>query len=413
MVLASVAASRRLGPRQAASYARFSSDKQDPRSITDQQRECRAAAERDGLTISPELAFSDQGISGARHDRAGLDALLASARAGHITDVYFESLSRLARASIINVSALYEFVHSLNVRVVSIRDGIDTTANQNWEYIAAILGIQNEQYLRNLATQVHRGQTGVVLDGFSVGDYPYGYISRPVVDPDKIRTAKNAKLLMQYDIDPAQSDWVKQIYEWFTVDKQSISWISRQLNERQVPRGNRAKLGHWSTSSVRSILQNEKYIGRWTWGKLKNHRNPLTGKQTQRLRSPGDDGYIERLLPDLAIVDAETFAIAADRLSANRKRVEKRKTITNGSSTIRGAFSGAAAQMADLQPRHLLSHNVRCGECGSFFTVCGRNSRYMGCDRFIHGAVLIFLEEADDQTLLGVWLTSFWDAIGS
>ncbi len=89
-VLASVMTQRR-----PASYSRFSSDHQNARSITDQQRKCRDRAQTDRLTICPALEFFDEAMSGANPDRAGFDKMLAAARAGLISDLYVESLSRL------------------------------------------------------------------------------------------------------------------------------------------------------------------------------------------------------------------------------------------------------------------------------------------------------------------------------
>lgn len=47
------------------SYARFSSENQDEKSIADQQRKCRDRAQREGDLILPELEFRDEAVSGA------------------------------------------------------------------------------------------------------------------------------------------------------------------------------------------------------------------------------------------------------------------------------------------------------------------------------------------------------------
>jgi hypothetical protein len=91
-----------------ASYTRYSSDLQSERSITDQQRKCRDRAERDGCEISSDLEFADEAISGAKHDRAAFEALMAAARAGRIKNLYIENLSRLARDSVLTQQTLRE-----------------------------------------------------------------------------------------------------------------------------------------------------------------------------------------------------------------------------------------------------------------------------------------------------------------
>ena len=162
-----------------ASYSRFSSDLQTDRSISDQQRKCRDAAERLGLIISPALEFKDEAVSGAKHVREGFDGMLLAARNGQIQTLTIESLSRLARDSVLTMQTLRELVYVHKVRFLSIDDGIDTSRGDSWELVAAIMGIQNEQYLKALSKSVFRGQEGVVLDGLCVGDYCFGYSSEP------------------------------------------------------------------------------------------------------------------------------------------------------------------------------------------------------------------------------------------
>jgi site-specific DNA recombinase len=54
-----------------AIYARFSSDRQSPTSITDQVRKCREHALLNGWVVLDEHLYSDEAISGASTDRGG------------------------------------------------------------------------------------------------------------------------------------------------------------------------------------------------------------------------------------------------------------------------------------------------------------------------------------------------------
>lgn len=62
-----------------AIYARYSTDRQDARSIDDQVRRCRAHASSHGLHVVAE--YKDAAISGAHVDRADIQRLLGAARA--------------------------------------------------------------------------------------------------------------------------------------------------------------------------------------------------------------------------------------------------------------------------------------------------------------------------------------------
>ncbi len=163
-----------------ASYCRFSSKNQDDRTIADQQRQCRERATRDGHVSGEFLLFADEAVSGSKHSRGDFDRMMAAARAGKFKVLYFVNLSRLARDCVLTLQTLRELVYIHKVRVISIDEGLDTAQSDSWELIAAILGIQHEQFQKKLAIDVFRGQEGVVLDHYCGGDYCFGFSSEPV-----------------------------------------------------------------------------------------------------------------------------------------------------------------------------------------------------------------------------------------
>ena len=57
----------------------------------------------------------------------------------------------------ISLPLLKHLVYNLGVRVISVTDGIDSD-NTAWELIAHIMSIISEQYVRDLAANVFRGQ---------------------------------------------------------------------------------------------------------------------------------------------------------------------------------------------------------------------------------------------------------------
>jgi DNA invertase Pin-like site-specific DNA recombinase len=69
--------------------------------------------------------FSDEGISGAKANRPGLDSLMDEARRGNIDQVVVYSFSRFARSTKHLLLALEEF-NSLKVRFSSISESLDT-----------------------------------------------------------------------------------------------------------------------------------------------------------------------------------------------------------------------------------------------------------------------------------------------
>src|ERR1700690_1765387 len=82
-------------PADVAIYARYSTDRQDARSIEDQMRRCRALAETRGFGVAAE--YSDAAVSGSHTVRVNLQRLIADARRGAFKSVLVDDLSRLSR----------------------------------------------------------------------------------------------------------------------------------------------------------------------------------------------------------------------------------------------------------------------------------------------------------------------------
>ena len=362
---------------RAASYSRFSSDHQSDKSIVDQQRECRDHAERHGHEISPDLEFVDEAISGTKRDRAGLNGLLAAAKAGQIQALYFHSLSRLSRESVITLPLLKELVYKYDLRIVSVTEGIDSNET-SWELIAHIMSIVHEQYLKDLAANVLRGQEGTLLGGYSVGDHCFGYGSELVSGEETPRRGCKDKRPRIYVIDPESAAWVERIFHWFVVDRRSLRWIARELNRLDAPKDHRATTKRWRHQYLPRLLRNRKYIGWWPWGEKRNVRDPLTGKITQKDRTPEECEKWLRHFPHLRLIDDETFAEAGRLLKENEeKRAASRKA--------NGKLAGSKPGSDHHHPRHLLSGLVRCGECGSSLNVGGAHGKYLFCPTYQQG----------------------------
>jgi site-specific DNA recombinase len=226
---------RRQPAEAAASYSRYSSDLQDESSIETQQELCREAAAQDGMAIRPELEFVDRAVSGTMLDRDGLNALLEAAEAGKFNTLYFYSLSRLARETVIAMPILKRLVYSLHIRVVSKSEGLDTS-RPGWEMPAYFQSIQHERYVKDLSDNVLRGQDFTVRSGQSVGDYCFGYTSVPVPGTENTRRRRNERIPMVYAIDEEAAPWVKQIFAWFVRDRRALRWIVRELNRLVLQR---------------------------------------------------------------------------------------------------------------------------------------------------------------------------------
>lgn len=121
---------------RAALYARVSTIGKG-QDVGLQLEELRRVAEQRGWTVAAE--FIDDGVSGRKDSRPGLDAMLAQARAGKLDLVAVWKLDRLGR-SLAHLLRLTSDLATWNVALVSIRDaGIDTTS-ANGKLLLAVLG---------------------------------------------------------------------------------------------------------------------------------------------------------------------------------------------------------------------------------------------------------------------------------
>jgi len=358
----------------AASYSRYSSDLQDESSIDQQQRKCREKAEQLGQTIPSELEFFDEAVSGTKKERNGLSAMMKAAREGRFESVYFDSLSRLARESVISLPMLKEFVYVLRIRVIAVADGIDSNL-ENWELLANFMSWNHEYYLKGLRASVLRGQEEAVLNDWSAGDWCFGYGSEPIPGTERVRKGRRPKPRMRVLVNEEHAAWVRRIFCWFVEEKREIAWIVRELNRLKAPKDHRATTPDWRHDLVRKVLGNEKYIGIWPWGRKTNVRNPLTGQIIQEARPPEEAAKWVRERPQLRLIEDLQFFKAKALLDEFEN---KYGPVRGEAGRLRGSVPGQAT------PRHMLQGLFKC-RCGATLQVCGVDGKYLGCPNFKRG----------------------------
>ncbi len=134
--------------------------------------------------------------------------------------------------------------------------------------------------------------------------------------------------------------------------------IAKRLNAERVtgPSG-----GPWGPSTIHGhagrgtgILNNELYIGRLVWNRLRYVKDPDTGKRVSR-RNPASD-WITTEVPALRIVADDLWQAVKSRQG------ETRHAIAGGTSLVR-----------IRRPTYLFSGLTKCGCCGSGFTMCSKD----------------------------------------
>jgi site-specific DNA recombinase len=324
-----------------AIYARYSSDNQRDASIGDQLRICREYAARQGWTVTHE--FTDHAISGATLLRSGFQALMRDALNRRFDVVLAESLDRFSRDQE-DTAGLFKRLTFAGANIVTLAEGDITHLHIGFK------GTMNALFLKDLADKTHRGLRGRVEDGKSAGGLCYGYRVVKSLNGSTVTTGER-------EIEPAEAAIVERIFREYVAGVAPKA-IARRLNQEGVPG---PFGGTWSPSTIHGnqkrgtgILNNELYVGRMVWNRLRYVKNPDTGKRISRLNPQSE--WITREVPSLRIVSDELWKAAKDRQKATRLTITRTGNI------------GVARR-----PQYLFSGLSRCGVCGAGFIMAGRN----------------------------------------
>ncbi len=356
----------------AAIYARYSSENQRPDSIDDQISACRKLAKQRAIAISDDHIYSDQAQSGARSDRPALATLMAAAQSGEFDVVLVDDLSRLARDNHLMLSIIAELSFE-GIRVISVADGLDSNDEESTLAIQ-VRGIFNELQLGDLKKKTLRGQIGQKERGFFVGEKTFGYRSVPVGEMRMDKKGRPRPEGYRMEIEPKQAAIVMRIFTLYA-DGQPLTQIVKTLNEEDVPGSIRATKG-WSPATISRILDNEKYVGRWTWNKTETRRDPKTGRR-RRFEKPESEWIVH---------EDEALRIIPQQLwqAVRKQRRAMHRTWTGDGK--RG-FSKEQGSRQKHFPTHLLAGSMVCGCCGATIAqVSGKAGGYYGCVAATKGA---------------------------
>jgi site-specific DNA recombinase len=320
-------------------YARYSSGLQREASIEDQVRLCRKRIEHEGWQYLH--TYTDRAISGASALRPAYQSLLEDARRGQFDIVVAEALDRLSRDQE-DIAGLFKRLCFAGVGLFTLAEGEIT------ELHVGLKGTMNALFLKDLAAKTRRGLEGRVREGRSGGGLCFGFA---VV---RERDARGEPIHGGRTTNDAEADIVQRIFAEFAEGK-SPRRIAHQLNREHIagPHG-----GEWDGSTINGnarrgtgILNNELYIGRLVWNRLRYIKDPAKGKPISRLNEP--DRWIVQEVPELRIIPQDLWDAVKER-----QLVLKRNTRPD---------LGERPFWAQQRPRFLVTGLAKCGECGSSY----------------------------------------------
>jgi site-specific DNA recombinase len=280
----------------------------------------------DGAAEGDELVaeFIDDGLSGARLDRAGLDALRDAAEQGEIGAVWCLSPDRLARSFAYQMLVLDELAR-FGVAVY-FTDSPPIDNDPEARLLVQVQGVIAEYEKAKFAERERRGKlyrarAGEVLSR----KVPYGYRRVP-------RGPEGPAHLVVHEEEAAI---VRRVFADF-LGGTSVRRIAVAL----ATEGTASPDGKpvWPLATIWRLLRNEAYVGRLYWNRTHTGYDPSVGR-ARLTRRPREEWV---LIPVPAIVSDETFEAAQQAARDN--------AIFSPRRTEPGTF--------------LLRRLVRCGHCG-------------------------------------------------
>jgi len=253
------------------------------------------------------MIFIDDGFSGATLIRPALTAFREYLKT-HDDVSYFlvYDADRIGRDTY-NQLIILEELKKKNVTIHFKTGELGSTPND--KLLFTILSAFSEFERAKIMERTQRGMKRRIESGkFNGGRPMFGY--------------KYNYPLGKHELDETEAKVVKMIYDWYTEDKLNIRQIQAKLFELKIPtkydalknteKNRKMKglkkypLGWWSEVTIRNVLANEAYTGRWHCGKNKTIKldvaNPRSGKpkvrQVKRAKEEWHPIEIPRIVSD-------------------------------------------------------------------------------------------------------------------
>ncbi|MHC4307890.1 MAG: recombinase family protein, partial [Planctomycetota bacterium] len=324
---------------EVALYVRVSTNRQQQQQTIEQQ----IARLQDYLATQPDwhLAdahlYRDDGYSGTKLNRPGLDRLRDRAALGAFERVLITAPDRLAR-NYVHQMLLLEELTQRGCQVEFLERPMSDDPHDH--LLLQIRGAVAEYERTLIADRMRRGRQAKIRSGrllpWTVP--PYGYLRDPECprDPSRLR------------LDPVKAAVVIQLFAWYTDPHMSstLYGVAKQLSDEQIPTPTGKP--RWNTASVRGILCNPVYTGSAHSGKSRlvparqrySALRPVGPGRSHRPTPPED--WLPIAVP--ALISQETFDAAQARLKHNSRRA--RRNNTAHAYLLRGLLSCGQCQLA-------------------------------------------------------------------
>jgi len=303
---------------EVALYARVSTTRQQLDQTIEQQIEGlrEYVKEQPGWHLEEKHIYLDEGYSGAKLNRPGLERLREHAAKADFEMIFITAPDRLARNYVHQMLLIEEF-QNLGCQVQFLERPMNGDPHD--QLLLQIRGAVAE-YERSLITdRMRRGRRAKLRSGLLLPwtVAPYGYL----LDPEHPRDASKVRL------DPVKSEIVRQMFSWYTDTQRrcSLYWIAKELSDEGIrtPKGGI----RWNVATIRGILRSPAYAGMAYSGRTRSvparrRKSALqpVGPGVGKGAAPQGD-WIGIPVPE--IVSQEVYDAAQQRLDENKRMARR------------------------------------------------------------------------------------------
>jgi site-specific DNA recombinase len=278
--------------------------------IAQQLTRLQAHVEAQGWVLEPEHIYRDDGYSGAKLDRPGLDSLRDRAALAEFDVLLITEPDRLAR-NYVHQMLMIEELEKRSIRVEFLERPMSNEPNDR--LLLQIRGAVAEYERTQISERMRRGRQAKYRAGKLLpwSRPPYGYR----VDPEHPRDPDGVRL------DPAEAAIIAQMFAWYLEPGTSLYSVAQRLTDMELltPSGK----PRWNVGTVRGIVKNPAYTGT-TYA---NRTRPVPATQRKSALSPVGRGESHTWrpqeewipMPVPAVVSQEVFEQVQAKLAQNQQ----------------------------------------------------------------------------------------------
>ncbi|MCM1224268.1 MAG: recombinase family protein, partial [Lachnospiraceae bacterium] len=311
-----------------AAYARVSTDHEEQESSYEAQVEhfTKYITEHEGWELAG--IYADPGLSGKNIKRKQFLAMIRDCESGKIDKIITKSVSRFARNTLDCVKSARK-LKEMGIGIYFEKENLDTL-QENSEFVLTIMASLAEEESRSISNNIRWSVKKKFQDG------------KVILNTKHFLGYSREKKSTVLTIVPEEAIIVRRIYSEF-LDGYSLKEIADGLTRDGILTP--AEKSVWHATTIRSILQNEKYKG-----DCHLQKTYAPDFLSARMKNEGQEVsyYVE---------DSHAAIISKEMFEMVQQEFRNRREMRSSGETGHGKFSG----------KYPFSGMIVCGECGETY----------------------------------------------